>query len=62
MNVSLFDARRRLTNTEIRFIWGFSRTQVLRLLKDLEAEGQAGFEGRGRGALVVATSRTLPAN
>ncbi|MFZ5877546.1 MAG: RNA-binding domain-containing protein [Nitrospirota bacterium] len=43
----------RLTNAEIRRFSGFSRAQVYRIVKALEAEGQARFAGRGRAGHVL---------
>ena len=51
---ALLEQRGRLTNAEIRRLSGFSRMQVYRLLKELEAAGEVRFVGRGRGAYVVA--------
>ena len=45
--------RGRLTNTEIRRITGYTRTQVLRLMGALREEGHAEVRGRGRGAHYV---------
>jgi len=45
--------RGRLTNAEIRRFSGFSRTQVYRLVKDLEAARQVRIVSRGRGAAVL---------
>ena len=49
--------RGRLSNAEIRRITGYSRTQVLRLMRSLRAEGLVGLRGRGRGAHYVPLSR-----
>lgn len=54
--LALLKQRGRLTNAEIRFISGFSRIQVYRLLKQLEVQGQVRFEGRGRAAHVLGTA------
>jgi len=40
----------RLTNAEIRRLSGYSRMEVLRLVRSLREEGLLELEGRGRGA------------
>lgn len=52
--LELLRERGRLTNAEIRGFSGYSRQQVLALEKELEAEGLIEFQGRGRGAHIVA--------
>jgi predicted HTH transcriptional regulator len=42
--------RGRLTNAEVRRISGYSRNEVLRLLRSLSEEGLVVLHGRGRGA------------
>lgn len=49
---ALLRERGALTNAEIRRFSGFSRTQVYRLVKGLEAKGKARIVGHGRGARV----------
>lgn len=51
--LQLLRERGRLTNAEIRRVSGFTRTQVYRLIKRLEAEGELQIIGHGRGAHVV---------
>lgn len=51
--VALLRQRGRLTNAEIRRFSGFSRTQVYRLVKELEADGRVRFVGKGRGAHIL---------
>lgn len=51
--LQLVRERGRLSNAEIRRMSGFSRTQVYRLIKRLEAEGSVRIVGKGRGAHVV---------
>lgn len=46
--------RGRLTNAEARRLSGFSRVEVLRLMRELVEEGKAELQGRGRGAHYVA--------
>ncbi|MCY4120474.1 MAG: putative DNA binding domain-containing protein [Acidobacteria bacterium] len=42
--------RGRLTNAEVRRMCGYSRAEVVRLMRSLREEGVAEVEGRGRGA------------
>lgn len=49
--------RGRLTNAEVRRISGFSRTEVLRMMKSLEAEKIVSIHGHGRGAHYLPGSR-----
>lgn len=51
--LQLLKKRGRLTNAEIRRLSGFSRTQVYRLIKQLEQSGQVRIVGKGRGAHIV---------
>jgi uncharacterized membrane protein len=47
--LSILRERGKLTNAEIRRFSGFSRVQVYRLVKGIEAEGKIHFSGKGRG-------------
>ena len=51
--LALLRERGRLSNAEIRRFSGFSRTEVYRLLKEMEHDGKIRFEGRGRGAHII---------
>jgi ATP-dependent DNA helicase RecG len=51
--LAILRERGRLTNAEIRRFSGFNRTQVYRLVKELEAERKVRFEGFGRGGHLV---------
>jgi len=51
--LALLKERGQLTNAEIRRFSGFNRTQVYRLIKNLEAEGKVRFVGRGRSAHII---------
>lgn len=42
--------RGRLTNAEVRRMCGYSRAEVVRLMRSLRDQGLARVEGRGRGA------------
>ena len=42
-----------MTNAEIRRLSGYSRTQVLKLMRSLRREGLVRVQGRGRGAHYV---------
>ena len=42
--------RGRLTNAEIRRMFGYSRAEVVHLMRSLRQQGLAAVEGRGRGA------------
>jgi len=55
--LTLLRERGRLTNAEIRRFSGFSRTQVYRLVKQLEAEGEVRFAGKGRGAHILPVNK-----
>jgi ATP-dependent DNA helicase RecG len=50
--------RKRLTNAEVRHVSGYSRTDALRLMRELRAEGLVQFVGRGRAAHYVLASKT----
>jgi ATP-dependent DNA helicase RecG len=52
--VALLHERGSLTNAEIRRFSGFNRSQVYRLVKELEVKGRARIVGHGRGARVIA--------
>ncbi len=54
---AVLSERGRLTNTDVRRLSGFSRPQVLRLMKSLTVEGLAVLKGRGRAALYEAGPR-----
>jgi ATP-dependent DNA helicase RecG len=56
--LALLKERGRLSNADIRRISGFSRIQVYRLVKQLEAAGDVQIAGRGRGAHIVPVRRT----
>jgi ATP-dependent DNA helicase RecG len=47
---AVLSERGRLTNAEVRRISGYSRTEALRMMRALAAEGLVELEGRGRGA------------
>lgn len=49
--------RGRMTNAEIRRLSGYSRTQVLKLMRSLRTERLVEVRGRGRGAHYVPASR-----
>jgi ATP-dependent DNA helicase RecG len=51
--VDLLRDRGRLTNAEIRTLSGYSRQQVLRVVKELEREHLVELRGHGRGAHIV---------
>lgn len=55
--LALLRERGQLTNAEIRRFSGFSRTQVYRLLKELEREGKVRFAGKGRGAHLLPSAK-----
>jgi ATP-dependent DNA helicase RecG len=46
----------RLTNADVRALLGLTRPKAARFLKSLVDEGQARYEGAGRGACVVSSS------
>jgi DNA-binding IclR family transcriptional regulator len=48
--VAILEERGQLSNAEIRRISGFSRPEVVRLMRQLRAEGVAVLEGAGRAA------------
>lgn len=50
--LGLLRERGRLKNSEIRRFSGLNRSQVYRLVKELEAEGKIRFRERGRGAYI----------
>lgn len=52
--LAILPERGRLTNAEIRRLSGYSRTQVLKLMRSLREEGLVRIRGRGRGAHYVA--------
>jgi len=47
--ITLLREREHLSNAEIRRFSGFNRTQVYRIVKELESDGRIIFAGRGRG-------------
>ena len=47
---ALLAERGRLTNAEVRRVSGYSRAEVLRLMRSLREQGLAKVEGAGRGA------------
>lgn len=51
--LAILPERGRLTNTEIRRLSGYSRYQVLKLMRSLRKEGLVRVRGRGRGAHYV---------
>ena len=51
--LAILPERGRLTNAEIRRISGYSRSQVVRLMRSLREEGLVEVRGRGRGAHYV---------
>ena len=51
--LAILPERGRLTNAEIRRLSGYSRTQVLKLMRSLRQEGLVRVRGRGRGAHYV---------
>ena len=51
--LALLPARGRMTNAEIRRLSGYSRSQVLKLMRSLRSEGLVEVRGRGRGAHYV---------
>ena len=54
--IALLSERGRLTNAEIRRISGYSRTQVLRLMRSMRDDGLVEVRGRGRAAHYVPAS------
>jgi ATP-dependent DNA helicase RecG len=52
---ALLKERGELSNSDIQRFSGFNRTQVYRLVKDLERAGKARFVGHGRGARILPT-------
>ena len=55
--LTILPERGRLTNAEIRRLSGYSRTQVLKLMRSLREEGVVEVRGRGRGAHYVPAER-----
>ncbi len=55
--VALLAERGRLTNTEIRRLSGYSRSQVLKLMRSMRDDGLVEVRGRGRAAHYVPASR-----
>ena len=51
--LTILPERGRITNAEIRRMSGYSRTQVLKLMRSLRKEGLVRVRGRGRGAHYV---------
>ncbi|WP_419949670.1 RNA-binding domain-containing protein [Candidatus Palauibacter sp.] len=51
--LAILSDRDRLTNAEIRRISGYTRTQVIRFMRSMRAEGLVEVRGRGRGAHYV---------
>ena len=51
--LTILPERGRITNAEIRRLSGYSRTQVLKLMRSLRREGLVRVQGRGRGAHYV---------
>jgi ATP-dependent DNA helicase RecG len=51
--------RGRLTNAEVRRLSGYSRAEVLRLVRSLQEEGLVDLDGRGRGAHYRPTLKLL---
>lgn len=49
-----------LTNAEVRRLSGFSRTEVLRLLRTMVAQGIVALRGRGRAAHYIPGARLTP--
>ncbi len=59
--LAVLPERGRLTNAEIRRLSGYSRSQVLKLMRSLRDEGLVEVRGRGRGAhYVPAAGRARP--
>ena len=54
--IALLSERDRLTNTEIRRISRYSRTQVLKLMRSMRDDGLVEVRGRGRAAHYVPAS------
>ena len=54
--LAILPERGRLTNAEIRRMSGYSRSQVVRLMRSLREEGLVEVKGRGRGAHYVPAS------
>ena len=54
--IALLSERDRLTNKEIRRISGYSRTQVLKLMRSMRDDGLVEVRGRGRAAHYVPAS------
>ena len=55
--IALLSERGRLTNAEIRRVSGYSRTQVLRLMRSMRDDGLVEVKDRGRAAHYVPASR-----
>jgi hypothetical protein len=51
--LTLLRERGRLANADIRRFSGFTRVQVYRLVKQLEAQGKVRLVGKGRGAYLA---------
>ncbi|MEW6667955.1 MAG: ATP-binding protein, partial [Thermodesulfobacteriota bacterium] len=49
--------RGRLTNTDVRRISGYSRSKVLRMMRELREKGVVSVSGRGRGAYYLPGNR-----
>jgi ATP-dependent DNA helicase RecG len=58
---AILGERGTLTNAEVRRLSGFSRTEVLRLLRSMTAQGIAALQGRGRAAHYVPGPRIASA-
>lgn len=54
---AVLEERGSLTNAEVRRLSGYSRTEVVRLMRSLIEEGHAALEGGGRGARYVSTRK-----
>lgn len=58
--LAILSDRGRLTNAEIRRISGYTRTQVLRLMRAMRTERLVRVRGRGRGAHYVPYGAAAP--
>jgi DNA-binding IclR family transcriptional regulator len=58
---AILGERGALTNAEVRRLSGFSRTEVLRLLRSMTAQGIVALRGRGRAAHYVPGPRIAQA-
>ena len=54
--LALISERGQITNAEVRRISGYTRTQVIRLMRSLRREGRVRVTGRGRAAHYVPSS------